>query len=39
LFGVGFTIIACQAFSDYPLLEMFVEQIKGMSLGDIIQTY
>jgi len=38
LFGVGFTIIACQAFSDYPLLEMFVEQIKGMSLGDIIQT-
>ena len=38
LFGVGFTIIACQAFSGYPLLEMFVEQIKNMSLSDIIQT-
>lgn len=38
LFGIGFTIIACQAFSEYPLLEMFVEQIKNMSPSDIIQT-
>lgn len=38
LFGIGFTIIACQAFGDYPVLTAFVEQIKNMSLGDIIQT-
>ena len=38
LFGIGFTIIACQSFSDYPLLEMFVEQIKQMRISDIIQT-
>lgn len=37
LFGVGFTIIACQAFSDYPVLEAFVQQIKDMELSDIIQ--
>jgi len=37
LFGVGFTIIACQAFSDYQVLTMFVEQIKAMSMSDIIQ--
>jgi membrane associated rhomboid family serine protease len=38
VFGIGFTIIACQAFADYPLLETFVDQIKNMSLSDIIQT-
>lgn len=37
LFGVGFTIIACQAFSDYPVLEAFVEQIKSADLKDFIQ--
>ena len=37
LFGVGFTIIACQAISDYPVLTMFIEQIKNMNAGDIIQ--
>ena len=38
LFGVGFTIIACQAFSDYPLLENFAEQIQNMSINDVFQT-
>ena len=38
LFGVGFTIIACQAFSDYPLLQNFVYQIQNMSMSDVFQT-
>jgi membrane associated rhomboid family serine protease len=38
LFGIGFTIVACQAFSDYPVLQDFIDQIKNMSAGDIIQT-
>ena len=38
LFGIGFTIIACQAFSDYPVLQDFVDQIRNMGPGDIIQT-
>ena len=37
LFGVGFTIIACQAFSDYPVLTNFVDEIKNMNLSQIIQ--
>src|SRR5215204_7722746 len=31
LFGIGFTIIACQAFSNYPVLEIFVDAIRNMS--------
>lgn len=38
LFGIGFTIIACQAFSDYPLLENFADYIKNMSFDDVFQT-
>lgn len=37
LFGLGFTIIACQAFSDYPVLESFINQIKSAELKDFIQ--
>jgi len=36
LFGVAFTIVACKAISDYPVLTAFVDQIKGMSIKDII---
>jgi membrane associated rhomboid family serine protease len=36
LFGVGFTIIACQAFSDYPVLANFVDAIKNMDPSQII---
>ena len=36
LFGVGFTIIACQAFSDYPVLTKFVDAIKNMDLSQLI---
>lgn len=38
LFGIAFTIVACQAFSGYPLLENFAEDIKNMSASDIFQT-
>ena len=38
LFGVGFTIVAFQAFSDFPVLQNFVDQIKNMKVGHIIQT-
>ena len=37
LFGVGFTIIACQVFGDSPVLTDFIDQIKNMSPGQIIQ--
>ncbi|HEY6502919.1 MAG TPA: rhomboid family intramembrane serine protease [Chitinophagaceae bacterium] len=37
LFGIGFTIIACRAFSDYPVVKLFVEQIRHMEIKDIIQ--
>lgn len=37
LFGIGFTIIACLGFSDYPVLALFMEQIKNMSASDIIR--
>src|SRR5580765_4563653 len=37
LFGVGFTIIACQAFSDYPVLTNFVDAIKNVELRQLIQ--
>ena len=37
LFGIGFTIIACQTFSDYPVLTDFVYAIKNVELGQLIQ--
>ena len=37
LFGIAFTIIACQAFSDYEILKQFVNEIKNMDPGKIIQ--
>jgi membrane associated rhomboid family serine protease len=36
LFGVGFTIIACQAFSDYPVLTNFVDAVKNVDPSQII---
>jgi membrane associated rhomboid family serine protease len=37
LFGIGFTIIACQTFSDYPVLTDFVYAIKNVELSQLIQ--
>jgi membrane associated rhomboid family serine protease len=37
LFGVGFTIITCQAFTNYPVLTAFMEQVKNVNPGELIQ--
>lgn len=37
LFGIAFTVIACQGFSDYPVFQNFIDQIRNMSVKDIIQ--
>jgi membrane associated rhomboid family serine protease len=37
LFGIGFTIIFCNAFSDYPVLQAFIDQIKNTDPSDFIQ--
>jgi len=37
IFGVGFTILACRFFSEYPVLDEFIFQIKNMNPGDLIQ--
>jgi membrane associated rhomboid family serine protease len=37
IFGVGFTILACKFFSDFPVLAMFIDQIRYMDPKDIIQ--
>src|SRR6188474_32054 len=37
LFGVAFTIIACQAFSDYAVLEKFVTAIQNIRMSQLIQ--
>jgi membrane associated rhomboid family serine protease len=37
LFGVAFTILAAKLFSEYPVFESFVDQIRNMSIKDIIQ--
>ena len=37
LFGVGFTIIMCKAFSDTPVLAQFIDAVRNMDAKDIIQ--
>ena len=37
VFGIAFTILVCRFFSNYPVVGQFIEQIKNMSLSDIIQ--
>jgi len=37
IFGVAFTIVACQAFSDFPVLSFFFSQVKNMDPHQIIQ--
>jgi membrane associated rhomboid family serine protease len=36
VFGIAFTILACQFFSDYPIIDAFVSQIKGMDPAEIV---
>lgn len=37
IFGVAFTILACRLFSDYPVLDAFIYQVRNMNPGEIIQ--
>lgn len=37
LFGIVFTIILCRYVGHYPVLGIFVDQIKNMNVSDIIQ--
>jgi membrane associated rhomboid family serine protease len=37
LFGIGFTILACQVIGDSPVLTDFIERIRNMNPGQIIQ--
>jgi membrane associated rhomboid family serine protease len=37
LFGIGFTIIACRLFTDYPVLQYFIDDIKNISADQIIR--
>ncbi len=36
LFGVGFTIIACQFFTDYNVIKLFIDQIRTANPKDFI---
>lgn len=37
LFGVGFTILVFQGFSDYPVLTAFIDQVKNADLSKLIR--
>jgi len=37
LFGVAFTIVACKLLSEFPVLDLFIQQIKHMDPSQIIQ--
>lgn len=39
IFGVIFLLIVSELFSDYPLLDNFVQSVKGMNLRKIFTTY
>ena len=36
-FGIIFTVILCRYVGDYPVLSIFVDQIKNMNVSDIVQ--
>ncbi len=37
VFGIGFTIIACQAFSQFPVIQNFVDQVTNVDLKELIK--
>ena len=37
LFGIAFTVILCRYIGNYPVLSIFVDQIRNMNPSDIIQ--
>lgn len=39
LFGVVFMIVFSKFFSDYPVLENFIQQVRGLEWQELFQTY
>jgi membrane associated rhomboid family serine protease len=37
IYGIVFTIFVCKIFSDYPVLQRFIEQVRNMKASDFIQ--
>ena len=37
IFGIGFTIVLCKILSNYPVVQLFIEQIRNMDPSDLIQ--
>ena len=37
VFGIAFVIVACRLFSDYPVLQAFIDQVKNTRASDLIQ--
>jgi membrane associated rhomboid family serine protease len=37
LFGIGCTIVLCQVFSDYPVLQFFIDAIKNVDPADLVK--
>src|SRR5690606_15046938 len=38
IFGIVFIIIMAEFFSDYPLLDNFIESVKGLKVNEIFKT-
>lgn len=38
IFGILFILVMTELFSDYPLLDNFIESIKGLKINEIFQT-
>ena len=36
VFGIAFVVVACRLFSNYPVLEEFIEQVKNTDLSKLI---
>ena len=37
VFGIAFVIVACRLFSNYPVLQAFIDQVKNTKASDLIQ--
>lgn len=37
VFGIGFTVLLCKIMGNYPVLRLFFDEIRNMSLTDLVQ--
>lgn len=37
VFGIGFTVLVCHFWADYPVLDYFFQQVRAVSFRDLIQ--